>query len=113
MSQRIRLRVNGVEHQAEVPDDLLLVDFLRDELGLTGAKVGCGYGSCGSCTVILDDQVVKSCITLAAQADGADVRTIEGIGTPGHLHPVQRCLIEEGGFQCGYCTPGIVMTAVA
>ena len=113
MSQRIRLRVNGVEHQAEVPDHLLLVDFLRDELGLTGAKTGCGYGICGSCTVILNDQVIKSCITLAAQADGAEVRTVEGIATPTELHPVQAALIEKGGYQCGYCTPGVVMTATA
>ena len=113
MSQRIRLRVNGVERQAEVPDHLLLVDFLRDELGLTGAKIGCGYGICGSCTVILNDQVIKSCITLAAQADGAEVRTVEGIATPTELHPVQAALIEKGGYQCGYCTPGVVMTATA
>lgn len=113
MSQRIRLRVNGVERQAEVPDHLLLVDFLRDELGLTGAKIGCGYGICGSCTVILNDQVIKSCITLAAQADGAEVRTAEGIATPTELHPVQTALIEQGGYQCGYCTPGIVLTAAA
>ena len=113
MSQRIRLQVNGVERQAEVPDHLLLVDFLRDELGLTGAKIGCGYGICGSCTVILNDQVIKSCITLAAQADGADVRTVEGIATQTELHPVQAALIEKGGYQCGYCTPGVVMTAAA
>ena len=113
MSQRIRLRVNGVERQAEVPDHLLLVDFLRDELGLTGAKIGCGYGICGSCTVILNDQVIKSCITLAAQADGAEVRTVEGIATQSELHPVQAALIEKGGYQCGYCTPGVVMTATA
>ena len=113
MSQRIRLQVNGVERQAEVPDHLLLVEFLRDELGLTGAKIGCGYGICGSCTVILNDQVIKSCITLAAQADGADVRTVEGIATQTELHPVQAALIEKGGYQCGYCTPGVVMTAAA
>ena len=113
MSQHIRLRVNGVERQAEVPDHLLLVDFLRDELGLTGAKVGCGYGICGSCTVILDGQVIKSCITLAAQADGAEVRTVEGVATQTDLHPVQAALIEKGGYQCGYCTPGVVMTATA
>jgi len=113
MSQSIRLRVNGVERQAEVPDHLLLVDFLRDELGLTGAKIGCGYGVCGSCTVILNGQVIKSCITLAAQADGAEVRTVEGIATPSGLHPVQTALIEHGGYQCGYCTPGVVMTAAA
>lgn len=113
MSQHIRLRVNGMEREADVPDDLLLVDFLRDELGLTGAKVGCGYGICGSCTVILNDQVIKSCVTLAVQADGAEVRTVEGIATSARLHPVQKALIDEGGFQCGYCTPGIVLTAVA
>ena len=111
MSQRIRLRVNGVERQAEIPDQRRLVGFLRDELGLTGAKIGCGYGVCGSCTVILNDQVIKSCITLAAQADGAEVRTAEGIATSTGLHPVQTALIEQGGYQCGYCTPGIVMTA--
>lgn len=113
MSQHIQIQVNGVERRAEIPDHLLLVDFLRDELGLTGAKVGCGYGICGSCTVTLNGELIKSCITLAAQADGGEVRTVEGIAAGETLHPVQTALIESGGLQCGYCTSGMVVTAVS
>jgi carbon-monoxide dehydrogenase small subunit len=113
MSQQIKMRVNGVEHSAQVPDHLLLVDFLRNELGLTGTKVGCGHGICGSCTVTLNSELIKSCITLAAQADDDDVRTVEGIATGETLHPVQAALIETGGLQCGYCTSGMVVTAAA
>ena len=110
---KITLRVNGVERSAEVADHRLLVDFLREELGLTGAKVACGYGICGSCSVLMDGQVIKSCITLAAQADGAEVRTAEGLSGLDQLHAVQRAFMVDGGFQCGYCTPGFIVGAVA
>jgi carbon-monoxide dehydrogenase small subunit len=113
MSQHITLRINGIERTAEVPDHRLLAEFLREELGLTGAKIGCGYGICGSCSVIMNDQVIKSCITLAAQADGAELRTAEGVAGATGLHAVQQAFMEEGGFQCGYCTPGFIMTALA
>ena len=109
---RITLRINGAERTAEVAEHRLLVDFLRDELGLTGAKVGCGYGVCGSCSVIMNGEAIKSCLTLAAQADGAELRTAEGVAGS-ELHPVQRAFMEEGGFQCGYCTPGFIMSALA
>ena len=113
MSQPIQLRVNGTERKAEIPDHLLLVDFLRDELGLTGAKIGCGHGICGTCTVTLNGELIKSCITLAAQADGGEVRTVEGVAAQDALHPVQTALIVVGGLQCGYCTSGMVMAAIA
>jgi carbon-monoxide dehydrogenase small subunit len=109
---RITLRINGAERTAEVAEHRLLVDFLRDEVGLTGAKVGCGYGVCGSCSVIMNGEAIKSCLTLAAQADGAELRTAEGVAGS-ELHPVQRAFMDEGGFQCGYCTPGFIMSALA
>jgi aerobic carbon-monoxide dehydrogenase small subunit len=109
---RITLRINGAERTAEVAEHRLLVDFLRDELGLAGAKVGCGYGVCGSCSVIMNGEAIKSCLTLAAQADGAELRTAEGVAGS-ELHPVQRAFMDEGGFQCGYCTPGFIMSALA
>jgi aerobic-type carbon monoxide dehydrogenase small subunit (CoxS/CutS family) len=112
MTQQIQIQVNGVERRAEIRDDLLLVDFLRDELGLTGAKVGCGYGICGACTISLNGEVIKSCIMLAAQADGCEIVTVEGIASKETLHPVQAALIEMNGLQCGYCTSGIVVSAV-
>jgi carbon-monoxide dehydrogenase small subunit len=113
MTQQIRLRINGVERSAQVADDLLLVDFLRDHLGLTGAKVGCGHGVCGTCTVIFNGQATKSCIMLAAQADEAEIRTVEGIEAGDGLSPVQKAFIEQGGFQCGYCTSGMITAATA
>jgi carbon-monoxide dehydrogenase small subunit len=113
MTQQIRLRINGVERSAQVADDLLLVDFLRDHLGLTGAKVGCGHGVCGTCTVIFNGQATKSCIMLAAQADEAEICTVEGIEAGDGLSPVQKAFIEQGGFQCGYCTSGMITAATA
>ena len=101
--------VNGQAHDLEVEPRLLLVHALRDELGLTGTHVGCDTSNCGACTVHLDGQAVKSCTVLAVQADGADVTTIEGIGTPDALHPVQEAFWENHGLQCGYCTPGMIM----
>ena len=111
MSQRVpvRVRVNGVQHQLEAEPRLLLVHLLRDRLGLTGTHVGCDTSNCGACTVHLDGQAVKSCTVLAVQADGCEVTTIEGLGTPDALHPVQEAFWEHHGLQCGYCTPGMIM----
>lgn len=108
---RIRVRVNGVEHEAEVEPRLLLVHFLRDVLGLTGTHVGCDTSNCGACTVIMNGKSVKSCTLFAVQADGADILTIEGLAKGGELHPIQRAFWEHHGLQCGFCTPGFIMQA--
>ena len=108
----VRLDVNGVEHHLEVEPRLLLVHALRDHLGLTVTHVGCDTSNCGACTVHLDGRAVKSCTVLAVQADGAKVTTIEGMGTEGNLHPLQEAFWNDHGLQCGYCTPGMMMTAV-
>jgi aerobic carbon-monoxide dehydrogenase small subunit len=107
----IVLTVNGVRHEAEVEPRTLLVDFIRDDLGLTGAKIGCDTSVCGACTVHLDGHAVKSCTVLAAQADGSRLTTIEGLAHDGQLHPLQEAFWERHGLQCGFCTPGIIMTA--
>jgi carbon-monoxide dehydrogenase small subunit len=107
----VRLTVNGEDHELVVEPRLLLVHALRDELGLTGTHVGCDTSNCGACTVHLNDEAVKSCTVLAVQADGASVTTIEGLGTPDALHPVQEGFWEHHGLQCGYCTPGMIMAA--
>jgi aerobic carbon-monoxide dehydrogenase small subunit len=107
---RVSLQVNGRRVTHEVAAQRLLRDFLRDELGLTGTKGACEDGMCGSCSVHLDGQVVKSCLLLAVEADGREVTTIEGLARDGELHPVQRALIDNFGFQCGFCTPGFAMT---
>jgi aerobic carbon-monoxide dehydrogenase small subunit len=109
----VRLNVNGVEHHLDVEPRLLLVHALRDRLGLTGTHVGCDTSNCGACTVHLDGQAVKSCTVLAVQADGAEVTTIEGLGSEDQLHPVQEAFWNDHGLQCGYCTPGMIMTAAA
>ncbi|MEV6264318.1 (2Fe-2S)-binding protein [Streptomyces sp. NPDC051784] len=111
---RIALTVNGEGVTAEVESRLLLSDFLRDRIGLTGTHVGCEHGVCGACTVLLDDEPVRTCLTLAVQCDGAAVRTVEGLA-PGEapLTPVQRAFHTCHGMQCGFCTPGFVMTATA
>ncbi|MFQ5880568.1 MAG: (2Fe-2S)-binding protein [Dehalococcoidia bacterium] len=109
----IRLWVNGESAVREVPDNRLLIDFLRYDLGLTGTKEACSVGACGACTVLLDGQMVSSCLTLAVFADGCDVTTIEGLAQDDRLHPLQRAFIEYGGFQCGICTPGQIMAAKA
>ena len=111
---KVTMAVNRGEVSAEVPDRTLLVDFLRDVAGLTAANVGCDTSSCGACTVLLDGQSVKSCTLLAAQADGREVVTAEGLAAgPDALHPVQRAFREEHALQCGFCTPGMVMAAVS
>jgi aerobic carbon-monoxide dehydrogenase small subunit len=109
----VHLNVNGVEHDLEVEPRLLLVHALRDNLGLTGTHVGCDTSNCGACTVHLDGDAVKSCTVLAVQADGAQITTIEGLGTEDNLHPMQESFWNNHGLQCGYCTPGMIMAATA
>jgi carbon-monoxide dehydrogenase small subunit len=109
----IRLRINGNPYEATVPNRRTLVDFIRYDLGLTGTKEACSVGVCGACTINMNGHIVASCITLACQADGADIVTIEGIGTPDNLHPLQQAFIDHGGFQCGICTPGQIVAAKA
>ena len=110
---RIRVRVNGEEHAREVEPRLLLSDFLRHELGLTGTHVGCEHGVCGACTMLVDGEPVRSCLLFAVQADGRELTTVEGLAIDGDLHPVQRAFQDAHGLQCGFCTPGILMTVVA
>ncbi|WP_081412167.1 (2Fe-2S)-binding protein [Alicyclobacillus herbarius] len=107
----ITVSVNGTSYTREVEPRLLLVHFLRDELGLTGTHVGCDTSQCGACTVLLEGKAVKSCTVLAVQADGLNVTTIEGLGKIDQLHPVQEGFWEKHGLQCGFCTPGVIMTA--
>ncbi len=109
----IRLRVNGVAREVEVPTYRTLLDCLRNDLGLTGSKEGCGIGVCGACTVLLDGQIISSCIALAVFADGREVTTVEGLAEDERLHPVQQAFVDAGGFQCGICTPGQVVSAKA
>jgi carbon-monoxide dehydrogenase small subunit len=113
MMQTISLRVNGQEHTLEVPSQRLLIDCLRYDLGLTGTKEGCSVGVCGACTVLMDGQIISSCLTLAVRANGTHVTTIEGLAQNKQLHPVQQAFIDNGGFQCGICTPGMIMAAKA
>ncbi len=109
----VRLNVNGVERTLEVEPRLLLVHALREGLGLTGTHIGCDTSNCGACTVHLDGRAVKSCCVLAVQADGAEVTTIEGLGSDGQLHPVQEAFWNDHGLQCGFCTPGMIMASSA
>ena len=109
---KVAITVNGRRHDLDVEDRTLLVDLLRDQLGLTGTHVGCDTSQCGACVVHVDGQAVKSCTVLAVQADGAGVVTIEGLAEGGELHPMQAAFREHHGLQCGYCTPGMIMTAV-
>ena len=111
MKHRIELEVNGQKVVREVEPRLLLVHFLREELGLTGTNVGCETSLCGACTVLVDGQAVKSCTQLALQADGAKVTTIEGLANGTQLHPIQQAFWEKHGLQCGYCTPGMILSA--
>ena len=112
-SRRIAVDVNGERHEREVEARRLLVHFLRDDLDLTGTHVGCDTGNCGACSVILDGQLVKSCMLLAVQADGAHVETVEGLAQDGELTPLQQAFTAHHGLQCGYCTPGMLMSATA
>jgi carbon-monoxide dehydrogenase small subunit len=110
---KVEITVNGTLHSREVEDRTLLVDFLRDHLGLTGTHVGCDTSQCGCCTVHFNGRAVKSCSMLAVQANGGEVITIEGLAPDGKLHPVQQAFTDCHGLQCGYCTPGMIMAAVA
>jgi aerobic carbon-monoxide dehydrogenase small subunit len=112
MNISVKIRVNGVLHEAEVEPRLLLAQFLRETCGLTGTHVGCDTSVCGACTVLIDGQAVKSCTMFAVQADGAEVITVEGLARNGEMHPVQEGFWECHGLQCGYCTPGMIMTSV-
>jgi|SRR5450432_321690 carbon-monoxide dehydrogenase small subunit len=109
--KKISVTVNGATQQSEVEPRLLLVHYLRDVLGLTGTHIGCETSLCGACTVMVDGLAVKSCTVLAAQVDGSNVTTIEGLAQDGNLHPVQQAFWEHHGLQCGFCTPGMIMTA--
>ena len=108
--RRIALNVNGVAREAYVEPRVTLVDFLRGELGLGGVHVGCEHGVCGACTVLMDGRAVRSCIMLAVQAGGAELVTVEGLSSGGRLHPVQQAFMETHGLQCGFCTPGFLMS---
>jgi len=108
----VSITVNGVRREAEVEPRMLLVDFIRDQIGLTGTKIGCDTSQCGACTIHLDGQAVKSCTVLAVQADGSAVMTIEGLAQNGSLPPMQDAFWEKHGLQCGFCTPGMIMSAV-
>src|SRR5437868_15455899 len=109
----VRFSVNGKPVTAEVEPRVTLLDYLRDRLQLTGTKKGCNEGACGTCTVLIDGKRMNSCLTLAVQCEGREVTTVEGIGSPERLHPVQQAFIDHDAFQCGYCTPGQVVSAVA
>lgn len=111
IKQTVNVTVNGQPYSAEVPTYRILVDFLRYDLGLTGTKETCSVGVCGACTVMLDGRMVSSCLLLAVRVDGEEIQTIEGVADGDRLHPVQQAFIDNGGFQCGACTPGQIMAA--
>lgn len=108
----VTITVNGTRYERAVEPRLLLSDFLRHDLGLTGTHVGCEHGVCGACTVLLDGEPVRSCLMFAVQADGHEILTVEGLGTPEHLHPLQEAFMESHAVQCGFCTPGFLMTLI-
>ena len=108
----VSLKINGKEVSASIPDNTILTDFLRENLGLTGTHVGCDTSQCGACVVHVDGVSVKSCTMLAVQADGKEITTIEGIGDGNNLHPMQEAFKEHHGLQCGFCTPGMIMSAI-
>lgn len=109
----LTLRVNGQAHRLKVSPERTLLDVLREELGLVGAREGCGVGMCGACTVLINDQPLSSCLLLAAQAQGVEITTVEGLASLEGLHPVQQAFIDHAAFQCAYCTPGFILAAVA
>jgi carbon-monoxide dehydrogenase small subunit len=111
MTEHISVTVNGKTYEKDVEPRTLLVHFIRDTLGLTGTNIGCDTSQCGACTIHMDGMSVKSCTTLAVQADGADITTIEGLAKNGELHPMQQAFWDKHGLQCGYCTPGMIMAA--
>lgn len=108
----VRMRINGEDREVAVDNRTSLLDMLRERAGLPGTKKGCDQGACGACTILVDDRRVLSCLTLAVMADGAEVTTIEGLARDGRLHPLQQAFIDEDGFQCGFCTPGQIMSGV-
>jgi xanthine dehydrogenase YagT iron-sulfur-binding subunit len=108
----VALQVNGETHRLSLDTRTSLLDALREHIRLTGSKKGCDHGQCGACTVLMDGRRINSCLTLAAMAEGHEIRTIEGLGAPDHLHPMQAAFLEHDGFQCGYCTPGQICSAV-
>ena len=112
-THQISLQLNGESHTTEVESRLLLVHLIREDLNLTGTHIGCDTTSCGACTVIMNGRPVKSCTVFAVQADGAEIATVEGLAQNGNLHPIQEGFMEKHGLQCGYCTPGMMMTSVA
>ncbi len=113
MTQEIEITVNGERRRAEAEVRMTLADFLREKLELTGTHLGCEHGVCGACTVMVDGASVRSCLMLAVQAQGKEVLTVEGLGDPEHLHPLQQAMRERHSFQCGFCTPGFVMSSLA
>ncbi len=113
MKKKINITLNGKDMTLDVPAHRLLLDLLRDEIGLTGTKEGCGTGDCGACTVLLNGKPVNSCLVLSGELDGADIVTIEGLQVGPEFHPIQKAFIQDGGAQCGYCTPGMLMMSKA
>jgi carbon-monoxide dehydrogenase small subunit len=111
--KQVRLTVNGASYEPTIKPWETLIDVLRDNLGLTGTKEGCGLGECGACTVIMDGKAVNSCLVLAVEADGKQITTIEGLADGDKLHPIQEAFVQQGGLQCGFCTPGMIMSAKA
>ena len=111
MKHQIETKINGTSYRLEVEPQWTLLELLRSVLRLTGAKESCGMGECGSCTVIMDDKAILSCLTLVVRADGREILTIEGLARGGELHPLQKAFIEHGAFQCGYCTPGMILSS--
>jgi carbon-monoxide dehydrogenase small subunit len=109
---KVTIEVNGLTHESDVEPRVMLVDFLRDDLGLTGTNVACDTSQCGACTVHMDGMAVKACTVLTVQADGSSVTTIEGLASDGQLHPMQQAFWDEHGLQCGFCTPGMIMASV-
>ena len=112
MTRPVTLAINGTEHHVQVEPRALLVHVLRDDLNLTGTHIGCDTSQCGACTILMDGRAVKSCTVLALQAEGHPITTIEGIGSVGDLHPLQQAFWDKHGLQCGFCTPGVIMTAL-
>ncbi|MAH22055.1 MAG: carbon monoxide dehydrogenase [Thaumarchaeota archaeon] len=113
LKKRIKIRVNGKEQEEEVVSRLLLVHFIREVLGLTGTHIGCDTSNCGACTIIYNGKNIKSCTMFAVQADGADILTIEGLAKDGQLHPIQQAFWDNHGLQCGFCTPGVILSSLA
>ena len=109
---QVHLKINGTEHTLNLDTRVTLLDVLREHVGLTGSKKGCDHGQCGACTILLNGRRINACLTLAVMHSGDEITTIEGLGEPGHLHPMQAAFVEHDGYQCGYCTPGQIVSAV-